>query len=199
VKALFVLAIIGCGGRDCPIDKCSGVCIDTTADPRNCGTCGNACTPAASCGEGACACPASFIPATPQFSQQIVRTDVAQLPGLVTGIGLMPGDDGLANAILVAYDPATVPIGMPIDLASAAPTVVRVGFGFDVDPTKTIHGAYLAIRGTLRLDAACDTGVAGTLANADGIEVDLFADFAPVANGCTTTVPAVAFTIGTCP
>jgi hypothetical protein len=35
---------------------CSGRCTDLTSDSTNCGACGNACPPSASCAQGACVC-----------------------------------------------------------------------------------------------------------------------------------------------
>jgi hypothetical protein len=195
----LVLLLAACSHHPrCPLDTCGSACVDTSSDVANCGSCGVACTPAAACSNAACACPANFIPAVPTFSQELVRENVAQLPGLVTGIGLLP-DAKAFDALLVAFDPMTIPVGTDIDLATAAPTVVRVGFGFDVVLLSSIKGGFLATSGTLHVDTACVDGVAGSLTDVAAVEVDLFDGFTPIANGCTMTVPSVTFHIGSCP
>ena len=158
---------------------------------------GKTCSPAASCENEACTCPANFVPAAPTFSQAIVRSGVSQFPGLVVGVGLIPAG-GDTEALLVAYDPAKVPVGHDIDLATSDPTVIRVGFGLDVVALKTVRGGYEATAGTLRLTSACPQGVAGVMLNVQTTEVDLFNDFAPIAGGCTSMVPSVTFAIGSC-
>ena len=37
-----------------PLTECDGTCVDTRANPNNCGSCGNACTAGQSCMNGAC-------------------------------------------------------------------------------------------------------------------------------------------------
>ncbi len=50
----------GCGGDSigCEIgwSKCNGVCVDTTSDPANCGTCGTTCPDGQYCAVGVCVC-----------------------------------------------------------------------------------------------------------------------------------------------
>ena len=113
------------------------------------------------------------------------------------GVGLTPDAD-TSQAVLVAFDPATVPLGQDIDLATAKPTVVRVGFGFDVAALTSVRGGYLATAGTLHLTSACAHGVAGVLANVQTTEVDIFDDFAPIAGGCALAIPQVTFSLGSC-
>src|SRR5262249_27881683 len=38
-----------------PTTSCSGVCVNTSTDPKNCGVCGNACAANQTCSNGACA------------------------------------------------------------------------------------------------------------------------------------------------
>jgi cation diffusion facilitator CzcD-associated flavoprotein CzcO len=202
VAAVVAGILAGCGNGPsaappCALDTCGGACVDTTSDAKNCGACGQACSPAASCDNRACSCPANFIPAAPSFSQTIVRSGVAQFPGLVAGVGLIPaGND--TEAMLLAYDPAKVPVGHDIDLATADPTVIRVGFGLDVVALKSVRGGYEATAGTLRLTSVCEQGIAGEMSNVQTTEVDLFNDFAPIAGGCASMVPSVSFAIGSC-
>jgi cation diffusion facilitator CzcD-associated flavoprotein CzcO len=181
----------------CATEMCGGECVDTSSDTKNCGACGHVCSPAASCNARACACPTSFMPGTPSFSGGIVRTNVAQFPGLVTGVGLIPVADR-SQAMLVAFDPKTIPLGTDIDLATAKPGMVRVGFGLDVVALTSVRGGYAATHGTLHLTSACEEGVSGTLSNVQTEEVDLFADFAPIAGGCSLSIPSVKFSLGNC-
>ena len=37
---------------------CSGLCVDETSDPANCGACGEACAVGGQCVDSACQCPA---------------------------------------------------------------------------------------------------------------------------------------------
>lgn len=181
----------------CPRDECAGECVDTAAEPKHCGSCGHACSPAALCTSGACSCPTSLMPAAPAFSSGIVRANVAQFPRLVTGVGLIPVADK-SQAVLVAFDPATIPVGQDIDLATAKPEMVRVGFGVDVVALTSVRGGYVASSGTLRLASACATGISGVLSNVKTTEVDLFANFMPIAGGCSLDIPSATFTLGSC-
>jgi cation diffusion facilitator CzcD-associated flavoprotein CzcO len=207
--ALLVIAAIAaiapaCGTKQpddaspaCALVACGEDCVDTTTDAKNCGACGQACSPAASCASSACNCPANFMPAAPTFSQTILREGVAQFPGLVTGVGLTPSGDK-SQAVLLAFDPKTVPIGRDIDLATAKPSVIRVGFGYDVVALTSVRGGYLATSGVRRLSSACEHGISGALSNVETTEVDIFDDFAPIRDGCSLTVPSVSFSLGSC-
>jgi hypothetical protein len=126
-----------------------------------------------------------------------MRSGVAQFPGLVTGVGLTPQADK-SQAVLVAFDPATVPMDQDIDLATAKPSVVRVGFGFDVVALTSVRGGFMATAGTLHLETACEHGVSGVLSNVQTTEVDLFNGFAPIAGGCALAIPSVTFSLGSC-
>jgi hypothetical protein len=178
-RFLFLIALAGCGDSECSVDT--------------------DCTPAASCGDGTCSCPAAFMPPAPMFISQIVRADVAQLPGLTAAAGLIDDADKKLHALLVAFDPMTVPIDTDIDLATADPTVVRIGLGYEVDPLNTIRGGYLVTSGMVRFSRACADGVEGVLTGVSSIEVDIFAGFAPIEGGCTFASPSIAFHIGDCP
>ena len=48
---------------NCPM-MCDGECVDTTEDPNNCGSCGNACAADQECADGECvlACPGGAEP-----------------------------------------------------------------------------------------------------------------------------------------
>src|SRR5689334_10047997 len=52
-------ATTGDGGVSCASGQttCSGACVDTQTDSKNCGTCGTKCDPGASCAAGKCKCP----------------------------------------------------------------------------------------------------------------------------------------------
>lgn len=192
-----------CGEQDSPKDPCAltacgTACVDTSSDEQYCGGCSLACAPAADCKEGGCTCPKGLIPAAPTFFRDMMRADVPQARGLMTGIGLL-SEAGSINALMVAFDPATVPVGIDVDLATvnARKDTVYVGLGFEVDLLMDVRSAFLATAGTLRLTRACAEGVAGTLTHAMLQEIDLFADLtAPIAGGCASSVPSVAFTIG---
>src|SRR5689334_23141153 len=47
------------GTCDVRLTPCSGICVDLTGDPANCGACGNACLAAQTCTSGACVSPPS--------------------------------------------------------------------------------------------------------------------------------------------
>ncbi len=197
-------ALAGCESRTedasphCKIDECAGECVDTSTDAKNCGACGHACSPAASCASRACACPTSFMPSAPTFASGLIRTNVAQFPGLVTGVGLIPTGGDKSQAVLVAFNPKTVPVGKDIDLATAKTDVVRIGFGVDVVALTSVRGGYVAKSGTLRLTDACEHGVSGVLSNVETTEVDIFDNFAPIAGGCALAIPTATFTLGSC-
>ncbi len=54
--ALVAGGCSGDSGTDCPVGQtdCDGVCVDTSTDRDNCGTCGNACLGGQHCAAGAC-------------------------------------------------------------------------------------------------------------------------------------------------
>ena len=48
--------------KDCgELTLCGDSCVDTDADPANCGDCGNACSGGKACLDGACACPSNSV------------------------------------------------------------------------------------------------------------------------------------------
>jgi hypothetical protein len=130
------------------------------------------------------------VPARPSFVESLVVRDLPQIPGLVAAIGQFD-EASKRHALLVAYDPATAPIGVDIDLATVED--VKVGVGYDIDPLQKIRSSYRVVAGTLRLTEACAGGVSGTLRAAALGEVDLFQELAPVPNGCTMALPETEF------
>lgn len=58
------LAVQTCQGGACQCPNggklCSGVCVDTSTDPNNCGACGEGCYGGTSCQGGTCVCPSGL-------------------------------------------------------------------------------------------------------------------------------------------
>jgi hypothetical protein len=127
----------------------------------------------------------------------VVVDSLPQAPGLYAAIGQF--DVGEArHALLVAYDPASVPLDSDIDLARVEN--VKMGVGYEVDTTKSIRSSFRVTSGTLRLTAACPEGVTGELVDAELAEIDIFTSLDPIAGGCTFALPAVSFALaGACP
>jgi hypothetical protein len=144
-----------------------------------------------------CTCPPNFVPPAPEFSQVFLRKNTVQFPGLITGAGLISAG-AKSDAVLIAFDPANIPLGKDIDLASARHDLVRVGFGLEVVPLTSVRSAYAATAGTLRITDACEQGVSGELTTVQAAEVDIFDGFAPIAGGCTIAVSSMKFTLGSC-
>jgi hypothetical protein len=168
---------------ECPATTCGATC----------------CSAAADCADDACACPANFVPTMPTFVTGVVVENLPQLPGLHAAIGQFDiAATGKRHAILVAYDPATVPVGVDIDLG--ATETVKVGFGYDISAEQKIRSSYRIMSGTLRLTSACATGVAGTVRGEQLSEIDIFDNLALVPNGCTFALPDATFAVaGACP
>jgi hypothetical protein len=155
------------------------------------------CSAAADCSAGACACPADFVPPAPAFVTAVVVDSLPQAPGLYAAIGQFDVSEA-RHALLVAYDPTTVPLETDIDLARVEN--VKMGVGYEVDTTKSIRSSFRVTRGTLRLTAACPEGVAGALANAELEEIDIFTSLDPIPGGCGFALPSVSFALaGACP
>ena len=183
--SLLPWLVAACGSDVVPPEPDAPACTTTV-----CGdTC---CTAAADCTAGACACPASFVPATPAFVTGVVVDNLPQAPGLYAAIGQFDVGEQ-RHALLVAYDPATVPLATDIDVASVEN--VKMGVGYEVDPTKNIRSSYRVTRGTLRLTSACPEGVAGTLDDAELVEIDIFASLDPIPGGCTFALPSLSFAL----
>ena len=58
-RALWLSTLLACGGQvdiPCPTSEiaCNAICVDTTADNANCGSCGNECASSEVCVRGAC-------------------------------------------------------------------------------------------------------------------------------------------------
>ena len=183
----LVLVLAACSSK--PVAPPDVACSAVT-----CGT--GCCTPAATCAGDSCACPADFIPATPMFVTGVVVNNLPQIPGLLAAIGQFDQPTE-RDALLVAYDPATVTAGVDIDLATS--TNVELGFGYDIDANQDIRGSFRATTGTVHFTTVCAAGVAGTLSNAGLEEIDIFNNLTPILDGCTMTVPTVTFAIaGAC-
>ncbi len=196
MKILSLLVLAACGHSTTTPEKPDAtVAIDAAPIPPDaCAVCGAACcTPAADCTADACACPANFVPEMPTLITGVVVANLPQIPGLMAAIGQFDQTATERDAILVAYDPTTAPVGVDIDLASS--TDVKVGFGYQIDANQNIRASYRATTGTLHLTSACAAGVTGTLTDATLEEIEIFTSLDPIAGGCTTMVPSVTFAI----
>jgi hypothetical protein len=180
---LVLLILAACGSSAAKPD--AEICNAVMCGP----TC---CTPAADCVVGACACPSNFIPEMPTFVTGVVVKNLPQIPGLLAAIGQFDQPTE-RDAVLVAYDPATAPSGIDIDLATS--TDVEIGFGYQIGPNQDIRASYRATTGTVHLTSVCPAGVAGTLVNAGLEEIDIFNNLTPIAGGCTMALPSVTFAI----
>jgi len=171
---LFATLVAGCGG-----DSATPPDAELT------------CSPAADRVGATCACPDNFVPTAPMFVTGRIVENLPQIPGLLAAIGQFD-EAAKRHAILIGYDPATAPIDTDIDLATSS---FVVGFGYEIDPLQNIRSAYRVTSGMLRFARACAAGVSGTVTNAALVEIDLFDNLAPIANGCTFALPTVAFAI----
>ncbi len=177
---------------------CAGTCFDTFVDEQHCGDCTTVCDPGQACQAGDCACPPSFVPATPSFIQQQIDTTI--LAGATLGIGGML--NSTIDAMIVAYPTATVMVGRAYDLAGATPGTppfAAVGYDLDLD-TLTPSASFYATRGTLTFTRICAGGFQGTLAGAHFVAVAGLMNPTLVPNGCAFDVPMITFAYGaTCP
>jgi hypothetical protein len=193
VRALAITLVAACGSP-------AATTPDAAPDAPACAgmTCGTTCcTPAADCAGDTCACPAGFVPDAPMFITGVVVDNLPQVAGLHAAIGQFDAN-GKRDAILVAYDPNTAPIGIDIDLATVPD--LKIGFGYDIDPLQNIRSAYRITHGTLRLDSVCTIGVSGSVTGGMLEEIDLFDNLASIPNGCTFALPSVTFAVAkACP
>jgi hypothetical protein len=179
-----------------PTKLCGTTCLPVNEDELNCGDCGVECKGGEACQAGACTCPPAFVPAA------IEPTTLDQFQsGMGIQVAIAPNIDGTINPLLVGY-PMTDPVlDTDIDLSTVplgqAP-FVGAGYAFDVQ-AMTTDAAYVATAGTLRLTKACGTEAEGTLTDVTfhGVIGDLGSSTVTIdPDGCTFTVPSVAFHIG---
>jgi hypothetical protein len=172
----------------CPgmLESCSGVCVNTTTDTKNCGSCDHACTPAQGCAASACACPGVFIdPAQPALASQML----ASATGYVSGAIAITGSDGLTHAVGV-----TTATTAPLHSALAMNGQVFVAVGYQLLTATQARSTYLATAGTVTLTRRCAAGIGGTMANVTLVEVDP-ATYAAIPGGCTTSIAQLPFDI----
>jgi hypothetical protein len=173
----------------CPamLESCSGVCVNTTIDMKNCGSCGHECTPAQNCATSACVCPGMFIdPAQPSVASQMLAPPA---PGYVTGAIAVTGSDSLLHSVAV-----TAAATAPLRSALAMNGQVFVGVGYELVSATQARSTYLATAGTVTLTRRCAAGLGGTMANVTLVEVDP-TTFAAIPGGCTTSISKLAFDI----
>lgn len=218
LAAASLLGLGACGGDDgaaTPVDAAvdapsidAFVCttltcdgngkIDGCLDEQHCGDCTTVCEAGNACQAGACACPPSFVPASPGFVQSQIRTDV--LPGATLGIGGML--NSTIDALIVGYPTANVQTNHAYDLSATAPgTPPFVGAGYDVDlNTFTPSASFYATEGTLTFTRICAAGFEGTLTDAHFVAVEGIMNPTLVENSCAFDVPTLTFAYGdTCP
>ncbi len=144
------------------MDCGTGVCIDTSTDPQNCGACNHACQGGAYCGlksgSGMCQCPADFLPASmtgniyndQTFSGQHIyiaaatATDGTQMNGLVF--------------VSLVFPSINTDYTLKSGIQFAQPNVLA-GYGLSLSGgLPSAKSYYEGVSGTLRFTtAACDT------------------------------------------
>jgi hypothetical protein len=72
------------------LEECDALCVNTRNDREHCGTCGNACVPAANCEASTCECPVPFLGGTHQV---LATTMIQAAPGFVSGVDGVVGLD----------------------------------------------------------------------------------------------------------
>jgi hypothetical protein len=170
--------------------SCAGTCVNTTTDSDNCGACGHACTPAASCAMSACACPTSFVAASPPV---LATAMLSAASGYVSGVAGVTGSDGNAHAVVVTAS-ATAPLATALAVDNQVDAQVFIALEYEVASATQTRAWYLATAGTVTLSRRCAAGLAGTLHDVALVEVDP-ATFAAIPGGCTTTLADLAFDI----
>lgn len=145
-----------------PMKTCSAVCTAVATDEMNCGDCGVTCKGGEAC-DGACACPANFIPPTLPSSSfdQFMNQGTA-----IIAIG--PYFDSTGIHPIIFGIPDNTPLNTDIDLSTVAVgSLPFVAAGYRLDTaTFDVDASYLARAGTLRLTKRCATEVQGTLTGA---------------------------------
>jgi hypothetical protein len=175
---------------ECPgmLESCSGLCVNLTNDDKHCGSCAMACTPAASCADSACGCPAAFIGATPTvLATQMIMAQT----GFVSGVEAVAGTDSNNHGVVVSAS-ATAPLNTALTVN--VNNQVFVAIVYEILGANQSRSTYLATTGTVKLTRRCTAGIAGTITNASLVEVDP-TTFQPIANGCSTTIAQLAFDI----
>ena len=128
----------------------------------------------------------------------IEQMDTVMQPPEVLGIGIVDGTDGLLHAFVVAFHPTDTPVDTDLVLPSAPfGAVPFAAVGFDVNVAQqTTRSTFFPAAGTLRLVRRCEVGVAGTLTGAVLREQTRIDDQTPHPDGCTLTLPDIAFDYG---
>jgi len=179
----------------CPgmLESCSGLCVNLTNDDKHCGSCTTACTPAATCADSACGCPASFIGAAPTvLATQMIMSQA----GFVSGVAAVTGSDSNNHGVVItAADAAPLNTSLQVNVNNQ----VFFAVAYDLLSATQSRSTYLETSGTVKLTRRCTACIAGTVTNATLVEVDPMT-FQPIAGGCSTTITQLAFDIAqACP
>lgn len=168
-------------------------CATTTCGTTCCATAAQICSPG-------CSCPSAFVPQP--FSTVIAQMDTTRIAPAVLGIGVFSGTDSKLHALVVAFDPATVPLNTDITLpVSPFGSPPYVGLGYDVNVSnQTTKSTFFASQGTLHLTRACASGVAGSVTGVMLREQTSMDNPQPAPMGCTIALPDLSFDYaGSCP
>jgi hypothetical protein len=151
--------------------------------------CIEGCSPASDCVDSGCACPEGVVPEVVAGASFLYSED-----GLRYAVGRFFAT-GAHQTVVLAYDPASTPVGVPIFLSPLAAPLVALRYQDDFPHEP--RAAFLAVSGSLTLTRACADGIAGTVEAAEFVEWDLdWQSWQPWPEACSLSVTRTSFDIG---
>ena len=135
-----------------PTMNCGDICIDTSSDTQNCGSCGNVCQGGAYC-SSTCMCPDAFVPGT--ASKTADRSIPVTQYNIDVGIKPIDGTNGQNALVLIIPDPGTTTQSYDLKGPSSFPLLAA---GYNADLSGFVPSAdayYVATAGTITFDTVC--------------------------------------------